>query len=209
MAETSTRCIAEPIPELDAAAATLERAASLLTMGDLQDARSLIDAIDTAPLWAYRELRKDRRRGLAAEPGLRRSQDCKPVSTKLEFAIFERDGWACRYCGIRVLDRTVPRHFNRLPGPPLWTGRTNPPGERHIAIHLLWGTVDHVRPKTRFATDAEANAAKNLVTSCNVCNYGKEEHSLEALRLLDPFDFEPAIHPGWDGLITYFPRTKS
>ena len=69
-------------------------------------------------------------------------------------AIFERDDYTCRYCGVRHEEI---RRFNDFP---YWGN-----GGRWVAnLH-----VDHVVPKSRGGTDEVAN----LVTACPSCNREK------------------------------------
>lgn len=200
---TATRSIVEPVPEqVHRCADLISQVADRMLQNDLKQARKLLDAICTAPLLAYYEGRKERRSHLKHEDSIRkRSGPRKPLSRETENAIFKRDGWHCRYCGIRVLDKVVPREFNILPGTPLWTRKTKAPGQRHPALYILWGSVDHVVPWTMFYSDNEANAMGNLVTACSTCNYGKVNWLLEQLCLKDPRDFPPKASTDWDGLV--------
>lgn len=67
----------------------------------------------------------------------------------VRLAVFERDGYSCRYCG-GVITRTRYWHEN---------------ASRWVAlIH-----ADHVIPRSKGGTDELAN----LVTSCGTCNRRK------------------------------------
>ena len=67
----------------------------------------------------------------------------------LRLAIYERDEWCCRYCGI---------------GPLRLRGEGSP-----------MATIDHVVPKTRGGSGKDP---ANLVSCCNSCNHRKADLSL-------------------------------
>jgi hypothetical protein len=81
----------------------------------------------------------------------------------------------------------------RLPGVIRWDQATNL--GCHAGFWTLWGSVDHVIPRAR----GGRNEAENLVTACMVCNFAREDYTLEQLGLADPRS-RPPVLDGWDGL---------
>ena len=69
------------------------------------------------------------------------------------------------------------------------------PSNVDAAFYALTAVVDHLVPHSRGGT----NEAGNLVTSCQSCNYGKDDWVIEELGLTDPRMRPPRID-GWDGL---------
>lgn len=64
-----------------------------------------------------------------------------------KFAVWARDGWRCRYCGVRVVQTES--------------------GDTVCATNTA--TVDHVHPRRLGGT----NRMQNLVTACYACNQAK------------------------------------
>lgn len=115
-------------------------------------------------------------------------------SASMSRAVFERDGYRCRYCGLPVVPREVMIAFGNVVGEEHFgTGRANE--ERHGAALVSWAQVDHVVPFTQ----GGGTTMHNLVTACWSCNYGKDRYTLEQLGLSDPRDRPPVVD-GWDGL---------
>jgi len=109
--------------------------------------------------------------------------------------LFARDGYRCRYCGVRVVPGSVTKRMQTLLGKEFFdaTSRTN--AARHGIKLAFSATLDHVVPHSHGGrTDPE-----NLVTSCWACNYGKAEYTLTEIGLADPRDFEPQ-QDSWQGL---------
>ena len=108
-------------------------------------------------------------------------------------AIWRRDSFCCRYCGVRTIPECVLRLLGLVfpdlfPWHPNWRG-----GHTHPAIPLLSAEVDHIEPGSR---GGPWLAAENLVVTCPRCNSVKSDYTLEELgwTLLD------VAHPEWDGL---------
>jgi len=111
----------------------------------------------------------------------------------LRLQVHRRDGWRCRYCGCRVVDKKArDRMREHLPAQLRWTSCYGD----HAAFFVLTAVADHVVPRSWGGrTDLE-----NLVTTCQVCNYGRGPYLLEEIGLIDPRHREPAPSEGWDGL---------
>ena len=118
------------------------------------------------------------------------------ISQKRLEALFERDKWRCRYCGIRVAGNR--KHFVKFAKairmPELVAGRTDE--TRHGLYLMLMASHDHVKSHS----EGGSNEDSNLVTSCWGCQFGKYKYSLEALRLNNPLKTEPVMRGDWNGL---------
>ena len=86
-------------------------------------------------------------------------------------AIFERDHYRCRYCGVRYVDKKT--------GKPVISYRPQPaPWERWSrAVGLLH--IDHVIPKVL----GGPTVPWNLVTACRDCNLKKYDNVWEPIPL--------------------------
>jgi 5-methylcytosine-specific restriction endonuclease McrA len=121
----------------------------------------------------------------------------QPWPRALERPIIERDGYRCRYCGIRVIHANDFRAIaRRLEMPALVSGRGNL--RRHPLRLLAQATFDHVVPVTRMGRNDETN----MVTACWSCNFGKDNYTLEELgirrRVLA--SSPPVPQSAWNGL---------
>lgn len=113
---------------------------------------------------------------------------------KIQKDVFERDGYRCRYCGIKLISQDFIRLFiKKLDSDLFRRGNTNL--TTHGIIHLTWPVADHVKPWNQGGrTDLS-----NLVSSCATCNYGKDGYTIEQLGLTNPFERTPIIDQ-WKGL---------
>lgn len=103
-----------------------------------------------------------------------------------------RDGYHCRFCGIPVLRKEVRIRLISLYSTIPW----GPPNKaNHVALYAMDAQYDHLLPHSR----GGSNELDNLVITCNPCNYGRGDHTLEEMGLADPRTREP-IHSTWDGL---------
>ena len=112
---------------------------------------------------------------------------------ELTDGIFARDGYHCRFCGVRVVVPAARRVLAAtMPDALCWQG---PATALHAAFLYVSATSDHVIPHSRGGT----NDPENLVTTCWPCNFGRGGYLLEQMGLSDPRD-RPLILDGWDGL---------
>jgi 5-methylcytosine-specific restriction endonuclease McrA len=199
----SRECFRHPIPELHYAADLLSRAADAFIAGHYDIARNCIRQADMPAVHAYAaeimgrtQARIHRCRQVDAS-----SAADDPASTAprrmpgagVQFNLFERDGWRCRFCGCRVLfakSRDILRQA--FPDALAW-GPTN--AEMHAAFFALTAVADHIVPYAR----GGSHEPTNLVTTCQPCNYGRGSWLLEEVGLIDPRT-RPPILDGWDGL---------
>lgn len=109
-------------------------------------------------------------------------------------AVFERDGYRCRYCGNRLISQEFMKLFiKKLDSDEFTKGTTNI--TTHGIIHATWPVADHVVP---WNIGGRTNM-DNLVASCGACNYGKDGNTCEQMGIEDPF-MRPPIDGNWDGL---------
>lgn len=124
----------------------------------------------------------------------------RTASAALRRTILERDGYTCRYCGLRVIPREVLTAFGAVVGSEHFgTGRAN--AARHGAALISWVEVDHVVPFQRGGPTTQGN----LVTACWACHYGKSHYTVAELGIRDPRARPPAAG-SWDGLTSLHPR---
>jgi len=196
-------CLLAPIPELDEAVDLLSRAADALLAENEDLARDCIVRADIEAVhaWASRAMGKvdeeiHRYRpveGLAdAVAGADRATLRMPGRSTLE-GIYARDGYRCRFCGSRVVLSTARSAMEaRLPGAVRW-GNSN--REQHAAFFALTATVDHLVPHSR----GGGNDPENLLTTCQACNFGRNDWLIEEVSVIDPRSRPPVVD-GWDGL---------
>ena len=113
---------------------------------------------------------------------------------KVQDAVFERDGYKCRYCGSKLLSQDFIRLFiKKLDSPLFQRGETNL--TTHGIIHIAWPVADHVIPWNK----GGRTNLENLVSSCATCNYGKDGYTIEQLGIQNPFNRKPILD-NWNGL---------
>lgn len=105
-------------------------------------------------------------------------------------ALHKRDGCHCRFCGIPLVRGEVRRKISEAY--PVW-GRRN--ADQHAAFQAMWMQYDHILPHSKGGT----NDLENLVVTCAACNFGRMNHTLQEVGLLDPREREP-LQSTWDGL---------
>lgn len=107
-------------------------------------------------------------------------------------AMFARDGWRCRYCGLRVIPH-ISRKAIVASCPDRFPWGNNDLG-KHSVLHALRATPDHVEARS----SGGADSIDNLVTACWTCQFQKGSYSLSELGLDGPG--APAAAHTWDGL---------
>lgn len=189
-----------PIPELSGAAQWLSEAADCVVAGRLHEASHFVAKADLPLIAAYTAFVTGAINPLvhwqASMPAemkdARRSEQRMP-SASCERAIYARDGWRCRYCGTRVIERAMRTKLNRLmPETARWGARN---ADKHSALAALSASLDHVTPHSRGGSNEESN----LMTACNACQFGRGQWTLEEVGFLDPREFPP-VCDSWDGL---------
>jgi len=119
----------------------------------------------------------------------------------IEHEIYCRDGWRCRFCGIRVISKKAVNMLRRkLPLEARW-GRGN--ADKHCALLVLSSSLDHILPHSRGGN----NEPDNLVTACGPCQFGRNQWTLEEVGFTDPRS-RPPIVDEWDGLEKSWGQTR-
>lgn len=194
------RCFMPPIPELSDAVQWLSEAADCVLAHHMPKARQFVVQSDMPLIAAYTALITGSVNPLvhwqtampADKQHVLRSTQRMP-SAGCERSIYARDGWRCRYCGVRVIDRAMRTKLHRLmPEVARWGARN---ADKHSALAALSASLDHVVPHSRGGSNAEFN----LVTACNACQFGRGQWTLEEVGFLDPREFAP-VCDSWDGL---------
>lgn len=194
------RCFLTPIPQLSSAADLLASAADRLLAGDVANARLLIKEADMPVIAAYTALVTGAVNPVvhwqwsmpAGSAEVERSAQRMP-SLGFERAIYVRDGWRCRYCGTRVIDRSMRGRLHRcLPDVARWGARN---ADKHSALAALSASLDHIVPHSRGGTNDEPN----LVAACNACQFGRGQWTLQEVGFFDPREYPPVLDE-WDGL---------
>ena len=108
-------------------------------------------------------------------------------------ALHARDGYRCRYCSIRVIDREVFNKLRQLLPAALRWGRANV--DQHAAFLCLRASHDHVLPRAY----GGQNSHENYVTACWICQFSHGDSLLSDLGVGNPFE-SPPIHDEWDGM---------
>jgi hypothetical protein len=114
------------------------------------------------------------------------------IPLRVQFQVFQRDSFTCRYCSrrtvlppvLRLLSVVFPEIF---PHNPNW---------KMVACHLaFWrdtASCDHIVPIARQGS----SEPDNLVTACYMCNSTKQNWSVEELG----WEVMPVCTSDWDGL---------
>src|SRR5712692_7288419 len=141
----------EPIPEITDAARLLDAAVTAHLMGRRDIAEQLIRLADMPVLRDYTESLWGAKspyvqfRAVANAPAqsvnARDSKERMPTPPE-KAALFERDGYHCRFCGIPVIRREIRERIRKVYPDALRWGAKN--AEQHAAFQLLWATYDHV-----------------------------------------------------------------
>ncbi|MCW3476309.1 HNH endonuclease [Limobrevibacterium gyesilva] len=192
-------CFLPPIPELEAAVDLLNDAANAILAGDRERARTRLREANMPVVHAFAarimgpwDVFIHRRRQIERPTELTKVPNRKPDQS-VETAVFARDGWRCRYCGMRVVLPNVRKVLmNTFPDVVCWSGKDK---DRHAVFYALSAVADHVVPHTLGGD----SGVDNLVTTCQCCNYGKGDRLLAEVGLIDPRTRPPVVDT-WDGL---------
>ena len=178
----------------------MSEATDLMVAGRMDDARKRLLQADIPSLreWFHYEaqpttlaLRRHgiSRSGLPKPPKALKTQG--DASAKTKHAIFRRDVWHCRFCGIRVIDPRARKRLSGAFGEFHW-GRGNL--NKHACLAVV-ASHDHVVPRQW----GGSNEKENLVTACWACQFSRHNYRIEDCGILDPRD-RPPVTAGWDGL---------
>jgi hypothetical protein len=194
------RSLLEPIPELDLAIKLLDAAVDAHMQGHISLAAQLVAKADFPEIMEYTrrivgklsvEVHRQTR-SPDVLPVSERDPERMPTNNKQE-EIFIRDGWRCRFCGVKVISKKARSILIKaFPDQTHWGPKEF---ERHSALYSLAVSLDHVQPHSR----GGANDESNFVTTCYCCQFGRGHWTLEESELLDPREYDPVID-SWDGL---------
>ena len=194
------RSLLQPIPELKLASKLLDAAADALIFGHLELASNLIAGSDIEEIMDYTiriigPLSKEVHRQTHRPKPLPKDQrdPTRMPTQSVQYEIFNRDGWRCRFCGTPVISRKARSVLvSTFPAETQWKNKEY---DRHSALYSMAVSLDHVEPHSR----GGKNEIGNFVTACYCCQFGRGEWTLEESELLDPRDFDPIVDT-WDGL---------
>lgn len=194
------KCLLEPTAEHARAAALLKKAAEALISDEREVAAVLLREADLPAILDHlvrligpmsEEVHRSVQRPRVLPASERDPVRMPPPS--VEWQIYARDGWRCRFCDMKVISRRARAVLVReFPGECRWAG---PEYERHAALNALASSLDHVVPHSRGGVNRE----ENFVTACYGCQFGRGEWLLNESELTDPRD-RPPIVDEWDGL---------
>lgn len=147
--------------------------------------------------WFEAGLEAERRHDVAAHQALRERDVTKGIPLQLKREVAVREGWRCRYCGIRVVSSATMTALERQLPAALPMSQT---GHAEITCHagqcVLRLTWDHITP---LAAGGATNA-DNVVAACGACNFAKGSCTIDELGLEDPRLRLPVPTSDWGGL---------
>ena len=192
-------CFAEPPSVLLKAMEQIDEAAFRLLEGGFDEAEQLLRSSDQPEIAAYVDLVQGkvrpeihRYREVSGAPKLKKVKQRMPTD-KQQLELFARDGWRCRFCGLKVVYRKAIKVMNTsFPEAVRWD---LPQRQQHPAFRASCASADHIVPHSR----GGANDLSNLVTACGPCQFGRNQWLLEEVGILDPRE-RSAVIDQWDGL---------
>jgi 5-methylcytosine-specific restriction endonuclease McrA len=139
--------------------------------------------------------------GVAKPHTIPREDQDTPTQDDLKHKLFQRDGYVCRYCGIRVLDPRVAAQMQLLFGEADMQFAQNK-GLKIEHVGNLWvASDDHIVARQV----GGRSALSNLVTACLPCNGAKGSYLLQNLGL----DFPAPATDAWDGGLAWLPGLRA
>ena len=196
--------LAEPIPEVFAAANTLSMAVDAHLLGNREEAAELIGLADCPKVWAYinagwgkgAKARYNFLSVLDAPPRLPMAD--RPIprmpTSAVKASVKKRDQMHCRFCGMPLIDPLIRKAM--MAEYPQEIGWPSTDVGKHGAFMCLWLQYDHILPNSRGGD----SSVENIVLTCTACNFGRMETTLEEGRLLHPLNFS---RPKWSGFETW------
>ena len=190
----------DPVPELHLAATLLDACADLTLWGKRTLAASLLAAADRPEILSYTRricsrlsLEVHRQTRLPKTLPVSERAPGRMPSAETQRSIFRRDGWRCRYCGIRVISRGARKFLIvTYPTEAKWGAKEF---ERHAALYSTAASLDHIVPHSR----GGQNEISNFVTACYCCQFGRGQYLLSEVEFSNPLDRAP-VQSDWDGL---------
>lgn len=207
LAHSLRRSIKEPIPAIFQAWDLLSSAADALLRGERLTAEALFGKANMPEVWHWTnpaqgpsplQIRLNVRvwkpdGDTHPIPKLERDLQRHPTP-KVKAAVLSRDGYRCRYCGIPVIEASTRKIACRIfPNAIPWIDGDE--ARQHAAFQCFWFQYDHVVPYSHGGSSSE----ENIVVTCALCNYGKDQYTLRQLGISDPRLRAPEPN-SWDGL---------
>jgi hypothetical protein len=122
------------------------------------------------------------------------------IIESLQFSVFFRDHWLCRYClGSVFFNPTLKLLEDLSPGHGYYHPHSKT-GERLTLFQNRFASADHIVP----VADGGQNVEDNLVTACWKCNLKKGDGDPSDFKVLDVP--EAHISVKWDGLASIYPK---
>jgi hypothetical protein len=121
-------------------------------------------------------------------------RDSRRPSIAQMFAVHERYGWRCQYCGRRVVIAGVIELVGRLCPEvvPWWRNHNMARADTHPAAERLYPNVDHIKAR---AVGGRTTDDDNLICSCTTCNERKGSRG----------GWQPIVtSEPWDGCVPLF-----
>ncbi|MCX7379556.1 MAG: HNH endonuclease [Alphaproteobacteria bacterium] len=193
------RCLAVHPQHSDHAADLLAQAADALIAGDSARVADLLARADMPHLRTFSlrvmgkldpDIHRIRPASRANRSAGKSGQRMPSQSVRDE--VLRRDGYHCRFCGIRVVHPAARKRLRDAAPHAVPEGRSDTYHAAFLALNATW---DHVIPHSAGGN----NDPDNLVTTCWPCNFGRGNYTLEQMGLIDP-RLHPPVHTNWDGL---------
>lgn len=193
------QCFLPPPSALLKGMEMIDAAGDRLLAGELEEAEQLLLWCDHPEIANYVNLVQGptqpdvhRFRTVPNAPPTERIRTRMPSATAQK-ALFARDGYRCRFCGLKVVLRAAVKRLDlEFPAAIRWSG---PQSQQHPAFRASCASADHLVPHSR----GGSNEPDNLVTACGPCQFGRNQWLISEVGLNDPRSRPPVID-GWDGL---------
>jgi hypothetical protein len=117
--------------------------------------------------------------------------------------VYKRDGYRCRYCGLRLVRKDVLIALSKVIGRESFCP-TGTNLERHGVALAFCASADHVEPWNV----GGRTSLENLVCACRGCNFGKAGFTLDQIGVDDPRLRPVRIEDNWDGLTRHLPALR-
>lgn len=189
-----------PIPELEVAAKILDAAAEALLQNKQALAGRLVVEADIPEISEYAvslvgKMTMDIHKNVTRPKCLPKAarDRARMPSPNAQEAIFLRDGWRCRFCNTKVINRKARKVLVDFFS--IETHWTSLEFQRHSSLYAMASSLDHVIPHGRGGKNEESN----FVTACYCCQFGRGEWTLQEVEIEDPRD-RPPVMDTWDGL---------
>jgi len=190
----------QPIKELELAAKLLDAAADAFILKNYKLTNSLILAANFPEITEYAKsivgklsIDIHRQTKLPKRIPISMRDPTRMPSQVEQNSIFLRDGWRCRFCGIKVISRKARTLFsNSFQIEKHWTSINS---QTNSALYALASSLDHIDPHGR----GGKNEQSNFVTACYCCQFGRGDFTLAEIEVLNPLGRMPIIDD-WDGL---------